>query len=56
MAEKKHNYELEKCGDTVLCVDAVMAGVGSASCGPALSEKYRIPLPNIHLDVTIIVR
>ncbi|MCR5118509.1 MAG: DUF4981 domain-containing protein [Lachnospiraceae bacterium] len=53
LAAKRHNYELEKCGDTVLCVDAEMAGVGSASCGPALAEKYRIALPHIKLDLTM---
>ena len=53
LAEKKHNYELEKCGDTVLCVDAVMAGVGSASCGPALDERYRIALPHISLELSM---
>ncbi len=47
LADKKHNFELEKCGDTVLCVDFQMAGVGSAACGPALAECYRIPLPNL---------
>lgn len=50
LADKKHNYELTKCGSTVLCVDSKMAGVGTASCGPALAEKYRITLPEIHLD------
>lgn len=55
LAKKPHNYQLEKCGSTVLCLDSAMAGVGSASCGPALPEKYRIPLPEIHLDFTISV-
>lgn len=44
---KKHNFELEKCGDTVLCVDYEMCGVGSNSCGPALAQKYRIQLPKV---------
>ena len=39
---KHHNYELEPCRDTVLCIDHQMAGIGSASCGPALSPEYRI--------------
>ncbi|MBR4606501.1 MAG: DUF4981 domain-containing protein [Lachnospiraceae bacterium] len=56
LTEKKHNFELEKSGSTVVCVDGAMSGIGSASCGPSLSDKYRIPLPNIHLDVTIVVR
>ncbi|MCR5122682.1 MAG: glycoside hydrolase family 2 [Ruminococcus sp.] len=43
LAGKKHNFELEKCGLTVLCADFAMAGVGSAACGPQLAEAYRIP-------------
>lgn len=54
LAEKRHNYELKKCGSNVICVDAMMAGVGSASCGPALNEKFRLPLPKISLDFTMI--
>ncbi len=56
LAGKRHNYELEKCGGTVVCADSAMAGVGTASCGPALDEKYRIPLPDIHLDFTVLFR
>ena len=44
---KRHNYELEKSDYTVLCIDYQMAGVGSNSCGPALSQKYRIQLPAV---------
>ncbi len=53
LAGKRHNYELEKSGFSVICVDSGMAGVGSASCGPALAEAYRIPLPKIRLDFTV---
>ena len=42
LERKRHNYELEKCGDTVLCIDHKMAGIGSKSCGPDLSEAYRV--------------
>ena len=55
LAEKKHNFELEKCGSSVVCIDSQMAGVGSNACGPALAEKYRLPLPeisaNFHIEV-----
>ena len=44
---KKHNFELVKSDYTVLCIDYMMAGVGSNSCGPALSQKYRIQLPDV---------
>ncbi|MCC8042730.1 MAG: DUF4981 domain-containing protein [Oscillospiraceae bacterium] len=56
LAEKRHNYELTKSGYSVICIDSGMAGVGTHSCGPELDEKYRIPLPNIHLDFVIRVR
>ena len=55
LAEKRHNFELEKCGSSVICVDSRMAGVGSNACGPALAEKYRLPLPEIsarfHIEI-----
>lgn len=50
LAEKRHNYELEKSAYGILCVDYKMAGVGSNACGPALAEKYRIPLPGFTAD------
>ncbi len=53
LAAKRHNYELDKCGDTVVCIDQMMAGVGSNSCGPALAEQFRIPLPKLHLNINI---
>lgn len=55
LSEKRHNYELVKCGSNVICADAMMAGVGSASCGPALNEKHRLPLPKIGLDITMVI-
>lgn len=50
---KKHDFELEKCGTTVVCVDYQMAGVGSNSCGPALAQKYRIQLPKLGGQINI---
>lgn len=47
LAAKRHNFELQKSGNTVVCIDSRMAGVGSNACGPALDEKYRLPLPEI---------
>ena len=41
LTEKKHNYELEKAGCAVVCIDYKMSGVGSNSCGPELLEQYR---------------
>jgi beta-galactosidase len=42
LAKKAHNYELEKSGYSILCVDYKQSGVGSNSCGPYLSEKYQL--------------
>ncbi|WP_099205467.1 glycoside hydrolase family 2 TIM barrel-domain containing protein [Scatolibacter rhodanostii] len=42
LAAKAHNYELEKSGYTVFCLDYAQSGVGSNSCGPELKEKYRL--------------
>ncbi len=53
LASKRHNYELEKSGCSVVCIDSGMAGVGSNACGPALADKYRVSIPEIHLDFTI---
>ncbi|MBQ9948125.1 MAG: glycoside hydrolase family 2, partial [Oscillospiraceae bacterium] len=53
LSSKRHNYELERCEHNVICVDSGMAGVGSASCGPALDEKFCISLPELHFDITM---
>ncbi len=55
LAGKRHNFELEKCPDNVICIDYRMAGVGSNSCGPALAEKYRLPLPKLEAEFKIIL-
>ncbi len=47
LTAKKHAFEIEPCGSTVLCVDALFAGIGSNSCGPELDEKYR---PGTEID------
>lgn len=56
LAWRRHNYELEKCGSSVICIDSGMAGVGTNSCGPVLDPKYRIPLPDIHLEFRISIK
>lgn len=40
LTKKDHNYELEPCGSTVVCVDYKQNGIGSNSCGPELLRKY----------------
>ena len=41
LAKKAHNYELEKSGFSIVCVDYKQSGIGSASCGPHLLEEYQ---------------
>ncbi len=53
LAQKRHSFELNKCGSTVLCIDSYMAGVGSAACGPRLSDKYRLPKDSVDMDITL---
>ncbi len=53
LAGKRHNFELEKCEDNVICIDYRMAGVGSNSCGPELNEKYRVPIPKLEAEFKI---
>lgn len=53
LSGKRHNFELEKAPYNIICVDSMMAGVGSNSCGPQLMEKYRLPLPEFSAHFTI---
>ena len=54
LAGKAHNYELEPCGSTVLCLDYKLSGIGSNSCGPQLLPQYR--LKEKEFDFTIELR
>ena len=40
LASKKHNFELEKSGYTVLCADYRQNGIGTNSCGPRAAEEF----------------
>lgn len=42
LTNKLHSFEIEKCGQTVLCIDCKQSGIGSNSCGPDLRDEYRI--------------
>ena len=48
---KRHNYELVKSEDTVLCLDYKMSGIGSASCGPDLAKAYQLQEEEIELQL-----
>lgn len=50
LALKTHNYELEKSGFSILCVDYKQSGIGSTSCGPQLAEVYRFQEKEFNLS------
>lgn len=43
LRDTTHNFELLENDFVNVCIDLSMRGIGSMSCGPALSEKYEIP-------------
>ncbi|MEG0693596.1 MAG: beta-galactosidase small subunit, partial [Oscillospiraceae bacterium] len=55
LASKPHNYQLEKCGYKVLCLDYKMSGVGSGSCGPVLLEKYQLNEKSFSFEFNLII-
>ena len=48
-----HNYKLVPDDLTELCIDYMMSGVGSASCGPELREEYRLNDKDFEYDFWI---
>ncbi len=54
LTDKKHNFELVKCGSTVLCLDYKQNGIGSASCGPRLRKEYRFDENNFRFRIKLV--
>jgi beta-galactosidase len=53
LEKKAHNFELELCKNTVLCIDGAQSGIGSNSCGPELNPKYRLDTECLSCDFTL---
>lgn len=53
LEKKRHNYELVKDEDTILCLDYKMSGIGSAACGPELAEQYQLKEEEIKFSLQI---
>ncbi|MBE6727390.1 MAG: glycoside hydrolase family 2 [Ruminococcaceae bacterium] len=53
IANATHTNELVKDGQTHLRIDYKSSGIGSASCGPDLQEKYQLNEKDIHFSVLI---
>lgn len=56
LTTKKHSYELQPCGSTVLCLDYAQNGIGSNSCGPELSEQYRLDAEEFDFEIKMIIK
>jgi beta-galactosidase len=46
--DKAHGAELEKDHFTHVRIDYKHSGIGSGSCGPVLSQQYRLSEKEIH--------
>ena len=42
----KHTYQFKTCSTTVVSLDAATRGLGNASCGPDVMEKYELHAAN----------
>ena len=56
LTTKKHSYELQPCGSTVLCLDYAQNGIGSNSCGPELSEQYRLDAEEFDFEIKMTIK
>ena len=56
LTDKQHNFELEPCGSTVLCIDYKQSGVGSNSCGPELAEIYQLKEDHFQFNMNFIMK
>lgn len=54
LTKKKHNFELEHSGSTVICIDAYQSGIGSNSCGPVLASQYRLEMEEFGLSLEML--
>ena len=56
LTTKKHSYELQPCGSTVVCLDYAQNGIGSNSCGPELSEQYRLDAEEFDFEIKMVIK
>ena len=50
----RHTYEFKSCATTVVNLDAATRGLGNASCGPDVREKYELRTANTPFQFFII--
>lgn len=54
LTRKPHNFELAKSNSTILSLDYAQSGIGSASCGHPLLEKYRLDSAYFQFAISLI--
>ncbi len=54
LASKAHYFELEKSEYTNVRIDYKVSGIGSASCGPQLRDKYKMNDRKVSFSFTIL--
>ena len=54
LTRKAHNFELEKSGSTIVCLDYAQNGIGSNSCGPGLRKEYRLEEETFAFDMKLL--
>ncbi|MGI5149411.1 glycoside hydrolase family 2 TIM barrel-domain containing protein [Plantactinospora sp. CA-294935] len=53
IASARHHFELESDGRTHISIDLLQAGVGTATCGPGVLPRYRIPAQAASISLLI---
>ncbi len=53
LAKARHTYELVKCNETIINIDYALSGLGSASCGPDVLDKYKLKPDEIEFSFII---
>lgn len=56
IAASDHLNELDRNGHVTLHLDAVQAGVGTATCGPGVRPEFRVPLVPTEFEFTLYPR
>ena len=53
LAAATHSYQLADSGRVWLNLDHGQQGLGSASCGPPLPDRYRLPVARYAYTITL---
>lgn len=54
LTRKAHNFQLERSGNTVVCLDYAQNGIGSNSCGPELRKEYQLDAEEFTFEIKLL--